>query len=104
MLSSHEDEMGWRQHHLTFAIFRWNPFNPRNIFSKNLFKNPKKLLIAGNSAGAFAVPALTDEILRTWYPDVSDVTLLSDSALLLYNKWEYTAREVWKAPLLKYSI
>jgi hypothetical protein len=66
--------------------------------SKNLFKNPKKLLIAGNSAGAFAVPALTDEILRMWYPDVSDVTLLSDSALLLYDKWAYTAREVWKAP------
>ena len=66
--------------------------------SKNLFKNPKKLLIAGNSAGAFAVPALTDEILRVWYPDVKDVTLLSDSALLLYSKWEHTAREVWKAP------
>ncbi|WP_029321835.1 pectin acetylesterase-family hydrolase [Butyrivibrio sp. AE3004] len=66
--------------------------------SKNLFANPKKLLIAGNSAGAFAVPALTDEILTMWYPGVKDITLLSDSALLLYNKWKYTAKEVWKAP------
>ena len=66
--------------------------------SRNMFPNPKKLLIAGNSAGAFAVPALTDEILTMWYPDVKDVTLLSDSALLLYKKWNYTAREVWHAP------
>ncbi len=66
--------------------------------AKNMFPTPKKLLIAGNSAGAFAVPALTDEILSMWYPDVKDVTLLSDSALLLYKKWNYTAREVWNAP------
>ena len=66
--------------------------------AKNMFPSPKKLLIAGNSAGAFAVPALTDEILSMWYPDVKDVTLLSDSALLLYKKWNYTAREVWNAP------
>ena len=66
--------------------------------SKNMFPSPKKLLIAGNSAGAFAVPALSDEILSMWYPDVKDVTLLSDSALLLYKKWNYTAREVWNAP------
>ncbi len=66
--------------------------------SKKLFADPQKLLIAGNSAGAFAVPALTDEILSKWYPDVSDVTLFSDSALLLYSKWQYTARHVWNAP------
>ncbi|WP_408070881.1 pectin acetylesterase-family hydrolase [Butyrivibrio sp. JL13D10] len=66
--------------------------------SESLFPNPVKLLIAGNSAGAFAVPALTDEILSVWYPHVKDVTVLSDSALLLYSKWEYTARNVWKAP------
>ncbi|WP_035797887.1 pectin acetylesterase-family hydrolase [Butyrivibrio sp. MB2005] len=66
--------------------------------ARNLFGSPKKLLIAGNSAGAFAVPALTDEILSVWYQGVSDVTVLSDSALLLYKKWVSTAREVWKAP------
>lgn len=66
--------------------------------SKKLFDSPHKLLIAGNSAGAFAVPALSDEILSNWYPHVKDVTLLSDSALLLYSKWEHTARNVWKAP------
>ncbi len=66
--------------------------------AKNLVPNPKKLLIAGNSAGAFAVPALTDEIISMWYKDVKDITLLSDSALLLYSKWKMTAREVWHAP------
>ncbi len=66
--------------------------------AKNMFPNPKKMLIAGNSAGAFAVPALTDEILSMWYPEVKDVTLLSDSALLLYSKWNHTAKEVWHAP------
>ena len=66
--------------------------------AKNLFPSPKKLLIAGNSAGAFAVPALTDEILTMWYRDTYDVTLLSDSALVLFNKWKKTAREVWRAP------
>ena len=65
---------------------------------KRLFAKPKRLLIAGNSAGAFAVPALTDEILTMWYPDVKDVTLLSDSALLLYKQWQHTAKEVWHAP------
>ncbi len=66
--------------------------------AKRLIPNPKTLLIAGNSAGAFAVPALTDEILTMWYRDTIDVTLLSDSALLLYNKWKITARDVWRAP------
>ncbi len=66
--------------------------------SGKLFANPEKILIAGNSAGAFAVPALTDDILSKWYPDADDVTLLSDSALLLYSKWEHIARNVWKAP------
>ncbi len=67
--------------------------------AKNLIPSPKRLLIAGNSAGAFAVPALTDEILTMWYRDVKDVTVFSDSALLLYSKWKKTAREVWHAPL-----
>ncbi|MCI2049300.1 MAG: pectinacetylesterase family protein [Lachnospiraceae bacterium] len=62
-----------------------------------LFPNPDKLLIAGDSAGAFAVPALTDEILQNSYPACRDVTLLSDSGLLLYHHWKRTARDIWKA-------
>ena len=65
---------------------------------KNLFPSPDKLLIAGNSAGAFAVSALSEEVMRGFYPDVRDITLLSDSGQLLYKDWLRTARDVWKSP------
>ena len=64
---------------------------------KRYFPQAEKLLIAGDSAGAFAVPALTGEILGDFYPDCRDVTLLSDSGQLLYDRWRRTARDVWKA-------
>ena len=64
---------------------------------RKYFGSPQKLLIAGDSAGAFAVPALADEILTDFYPECRDVTLLSDSGQLLYDRWRATAREVWKA-------
>lgn len=64
---------------------------------RRFFADPEKLLIAGDSAGAFAVPALTGEILEDFFPRCQDVTLLSDSGQLLYNRWQETAREVWKA-------
>jgi len=60
------------------------------------FPDPDKLLIAGDSAGAFAVPALTDEILSRYYPKCTDATLFSDSGQLLYPHWKRTARDVWK--------
>lgn len=63
---------------------------------KRFFSNPKKLLIAGDSAGAFAVPALAGEILESFYPECEDVTLLSDSGQLLYDKWQRTAKKIWK--------
>lgn len=63
---------------------------------KQYFPDAEKLLIAGDSAGAFAVPALTREILDDFYPDCRDVTLLSDSGQLFYNRWRTTAREIWK--------
>ena len=50
---------------------------------KDFFLNPDKLLIAGDSAGAFAVPAVSGKIVSRWYPEVSDITLFSDSAQLL---------------------
>ncbi len=63
----------------------------------SFFPDPKKLLIAGDSAGAFAVPALTEEILELFYPDCTDVTLLSDSGQLLNKNWRKTVRDVWRA-------
>ena len=64
---------------------------------KTLFPDAKKLLIAGESAGAFAVPALAEEIVGEFYPACSDVTLFSDSAQLLYGGWKRTLRDVWHA-------
>ena len=70
---------------------------------KEFFDNPEKLLIAGDSAGAFAVPALTPRILENYYPDCLDITLLSDSAQLLYSDWKKTAKDIWGAPNDIYS-
>ncbi|MCR4763710.1 MAG: pectinacetylesterase family protein [Lachnospiraceae bacterium] len=64
--------------------------------AKEIFPDPKKLLIAGDSAGAFAVPALAADVTDIWYPDCSDVTCFSDSGQLLYDNWQETAREMWK--------
>ncbi len=63
--------------------------------TKTLFTDADKLLIAGESAGAFAVPALAEQIHQEFYPSCHDVTLFSDSALLLNKEWKKTAREVW---------
>ena len=63
--------------------------------ARTLFTEADKLLIAGESAGAFAVPALAEQIHQEFYPSCRDVTLFSDSALLLNKEWKKTAREVW---------
>lgn len=65
--------------------------------SVRYFPNPDKLLIAGDSAGAFAVPALSGEILEKSYSACHAVTLFSDSGQLLYPHWKRTARDIWKS-------
>ncbi len=65
--------------------------------SKKLFDNPSRILIAGNSAGAFAVPALAGEIIDDYYPDAKSITLFSDSGQLLYKNWRKTAKNIWQA-------
>lgn len=64
---------------------------------KTLLPSADRLLIAGESAGAFAVPALAEEIHQEFYPMCRDVTLFSDSALLVKKGWKKVAREVWGA-------
>ncbi len=71
-------------------------FHESMLIAKRLFAHPEKLLIAGNSAGAFAVPAVTPQILDEFYPEVSDVTLLSDSGQLLYKNWHKCAKKIWR--------
>ncbi|WP_130836337.1 pectin acetylesterase-family hydrolase [Lachnoclostridium sp. Marseille-P6806] len=63
----------------------------------SFFDTPTKLLVAGDSAGAFAVPALAGTIADDWYPDCGDITLFSDSALLINDQWQSIARDVWHA-------
>ena len=65
--------------------------------AKEYFPSPDKLLIAGDSAGAFAVPALAPEVINEWYPECEDVTCFSDSGQLLYEGWRDTARDIWRA-------
>ena len=64
---------------------------------RKLHKKPHHLLLAGDSAGAFAVPAWTTTILDEYFPHCKHATLLSDSAQLLYRRWRSTVRSVWKA-------
>ena len=61
------------------------------------FPKPKKLLIAGDSAGAIALPALAPEIIDDFFPNCPDVSLISDSGLLTFRRWRSTIRDVWKA-------
>jgi hypothetical protein len=63
--------------------------------AKKLFPKPSKLLIAGNSAGAFAVPALAGEIVDDYYPNAKNITVFSDSGQLLYKNWRKTAKSIW---------
>lgn len=65
---------------------------------KHYFPEAQKLLLAGDSAGAFAVPAHAGEIADEWYPDCRDITLFSDSGQLLTPDWKRIARDVWGAP------
>ncbi len=64
---------------------------------KKLFPTAEKLLIAGESAGAFAVPALAEEIAGEFYPACRDITLFSDSAQLNYKEWKHVLKDVWCA-------
>lgn len=66
------------------------------VVAKELFPKPKQILIAGNSAGAFAVPALAGEIADNYYPSVRNITLFSDSGQLLYKNWRKTAKNIWQ--------
>ncbi len=63
-----------------------------------LFPSPEKLLIAGDSAGGFAVPAYAGEIMNEWFPLCRDITVFSDSSLVPCRDWQRIARDVWKAP------
>ncbi len=58
---------------------------------------PDALVVTGSSAGGFATALLTDDVMSR-FPDTKNVTACVDSALLLYDGWQNTARDVWHAP------
>ena len=89
----YKDEQGQEQ---TLFFHGYENFLQSMRIGKKLFPEADRLLIAGESAGAFAVPALAEQIHQEFYPACTDVTLFSDSALLLNKDWKKTAREVWK--------
>lgn len=64
---------------------------------KEYFPFAETLLITGMSAGAFAVPALSSEIIDN-YPDCKDITVYSDSALYMKDDWNEVATRVWNSP------
>ena len=61
------------------------------------FPAVNEILMAGDSAGAFAVPALAGEVADVYYPECDQITLLSDSGQLLFGKWQETICQVWKS-------
>lgn len=77
---------GYRNFRAAMEICKW------------FFRKPSRILVAGSSAGAFAVPALAGEIVDDFYPDVSDITLFSDSGQFIFDKWRETAFDKWNCP------
>ncbi|MCM1048425.1 MAG: pectin acetylesterase-family hydrolase [Clostridiales bacterium] len=65
---------------------------------KEIFPNPEKLIIAGESAGGFGVSALADEIIDS-YIDCNNITMCIDSAALCFPNASQIVSDVWKAPL-----
>lgn len=65
---------------------------------KRFFPAPEKILLAGDSAGAFAVPTVAADVADILYSDCRDITLFSDSAELLCRDWTAIVRDVWQAP------
>ncbi len=65
--------------------------------SKELFPALDHLLITGESAGGFAVPALAGDVMDA-YSDCKNVTVLCDSAMVPYGDWSITAHNIWQCP------
>ncbi|OUP84010.1 hypothetical protein B5F07_09175 [Lachnoclostridium sp. An169] len=65
--------------------------------AKKWIGTPKKLLIAGVSAGGFGAALLADDVIGK-FPGCEDITVAVDSSLLIREDWQRIAREVWHSP------
>lgn len=64
--------------------------------AKQYMPAPKRILIAGVSAGGFGTALLSDSVISL-FPDCRDITVCVDSSLL-FADWNRIAREVWHTP------
>lgn len=64
------------------------------------FKNPGKILVSGESAGAYA-SAFWAPVVATHYKN-KQIYQLSDASLLTSNRWKEIMDTVWKAESLSY--
>ena len=64
--------------------------------AKMYLPSPKRLVIAGVSAGGFGTALLSDSVIAL-FPECEDITVCVDSSLLFAN-WGKIAREVWHTP------
>lgn len=58
---------------------------------------PQEILIAGSSAGGFGVSLLADDVIQA-FPGCPNITCAVDSSLLLCDRWQTIAKEVWHSP------
>ena len=58
---------------------------------------PKRLLIAGSSAGGWGVSLMAEDVISA-FPNTEDITCLVDSSLAFKDDWRAVARDVWQAP------
>lgn len=77
-----------------------NGYNNYDGLMKEAMKyldSPDTLLVTGYSAGGFATSLLSDDVIER-IPTAENVTVCVDSSLLLYDDWNKTANDLWKAP------
>lgn len=59
--------------------------------------SPETLILCGESAGAFGVAALAEDVIEM-FPECGNITVCPDSGLLVYDGWQKTAAELWGSP------
>lgn len=62
-----------------------------------LVEQPEALLIAGYSAGGFGAAMLAEDIIG-YFPETQNITVCTDGALLINDKWRDVAANRWHAP------
>ena len=87
-LDGSERVMPYHGYHNALAVIR---------MAKKWLPNPEQILIAGSSAGGFGVSLLADDVIQE-FPKCQDITCVVDSSLLLCDRWQQIAREVWHSP------